>query len=301
MRITLFICFSIAIQSLYAQNNIGSIGSWREHYNHSNITQVVKGDRIYIAAKNQVIAYNESNGKIEYIGKSNGLHEIGIQKIAWDINTEQLIITYTNSAIDIIKGDQVYLINDIKTTTLYNNKQINNIKTANGLAFIETGFGIVVIDLSQYEIKETWQNKDLTQVEKKYQLSSISNNASIAFQTDSLKGIAIAPNLNKWIKLGGPQESIKGIASTNNQQMIYPFSNQRKGFASYSENGWTNYFSVQNSSIPVLDNSVSHPTESLFWLSNTNAVYSFDGSQIQLIQESPIGKIKNIAFSKNGN
>ena len=41
-----------------------------------------------------------------------------------------------------MKGGQVYLINDIKTTTLYNNKQINNIKTADGLAFIETTFGI---------------------------------------------------------------------------------------------------------------------------------------------------------------
>jgi len=119
--------------------------------------------------------------------------------------TEQLIIAYTNSVIDIVKGDQVFLINDIKTTTLYNNKQINNIKTAKGLAFIETAFGIVVIDLSQHEIKETWQNKDLAQVENKYQYSSISNTASISFQTDSLKGIAIAPNLNKWIALGGPK------------------------------------------------------------------------------------------------
>lgn len=289
------------MHSIYAQNEIGAIGSWREHYNNSNITQAVKGDRIYLAAKNQLIAYNESNGQIEYIGKSSGLHEIGIQKIAWDSKTEQLLVAYTNSAIDIVKRDQVYLINDIKTTTLYNNKQINNIKIANGLAFIETAFGIVVIDLSRHEIKETWQNKDLAQVENKYQLSNINNTASITFQTDSIKGIAIAPNLNKWIALGGPKKPTIGIASANSQQMIFPFSNQKNGFASYSENGWTNYFTLQNNFIPIIDYSVNHPSEPIFWLSNSNTIYSFDGNQIQLVQESPIGKIKNITFSKNGN
>ena len=301
MRIAFFLCFSLILNSLCAQNDIGAIGSWREHYNNSKITQAIKGDRIYLAATNQLIAYNESNGKIEFIGKSNGLHEIGIQSIAWDTKTEQLIIAYTNSVIDIVKGEQVFLINDIKTTTLYNNKQINNIKTAKGLAFIETAFGIVVIDLSQHEIKETWQNKDLAQVENKYQYSSISNTASISFQTDSLKGIAIAPNLNKWIALSGPKKSIKGIASVNSQQLIFPFSNQTKGFASYSENGWTNYFTLQNNAIPIIDYSANHPSDPVFWLANTNTIYSFDGNQLQLIQESPIGKIKNITFSKNGN
>ena len=301
MKIAFFLCFSLILHSLYAQNDIGGVGSWREHYNNSNIKQAIKGDRIYLATTNQLIAYNESNGKIEFIGKSSGLHEIGIQKIAWDTKTEQLIIAYTNSAIDIMKGGQVYLINDIKTTTLYNNKQINNIKTADGLAFIETTFGIVVIDLSQHEIKETWQNKDLTQVENKYQYSKISNTTSITFQTDSLKGIAFTNDLNKWIKIGGPKNSIKGNGSANNEQLIFPFSNLINGFANYSENGWVNYFTLQNTSIPSIDYSVNHPSDPIFWLANSKTVYSYDGNQLQLVQESPIGLIKNIAFSKNGN
>ena len=54
------------MHSIYAQNEIGAIGSWREHYNNSNITQAVRGDRIYLAAKNQLIAYNESNNNKLY-------------------------------------------------------------------------------------------------------------------------------------------------------------------------------------------------------------------------------------------
>jgi len=298
MKSPIFILFIFFAHLASAQNALDAIGTWREHYNNTEISQVIKGDRYYLASKNQVIAYDESTGQVEFIGKSNGLHEIGIRKIAWDNKYEQLIIAYNNSAIDIIKGDQVYLINDIKTTTLYNNKQIKNIKLSAGLGFIETEFGWVIIDLNQHEIKETWQNKDISVVENLYKISSIPSVINIEAKTDSLKGIAIAPNLNKWISIAGPSKPIKGITASNDQLILSPFSNYQKGFASYSDNGWTNYFSLQNNPLPIVDFSIAHPTSPIFWMANTNAVYQYDGNQIQLIQQ---GNIKNIGYSKNGN
>jgi hypothetical protein len=218
----------LVITKTNAQNAIGSIGTWREHYNNATIQQVIKGDQYYLASKNQVISYNENSGQIAYIGKSNGLHEIGIQTIAWDSQEEQLIIAYTNSAIDIVKGDQVYLINDIKTTSLFNNKQIKNIRTNKGLAFVETGFGIVIIDLVLREIKETWQNKDLAQAEILYKLTSIPFTKNIESITDSLKGIAIAPNMSKWINISGPRKPMNGYASVNENILLAPFSKNEK-------------------------------------------------------------------------
>ena len=266
MRVLLLILYCLVITKTNAQNAIGSIGTWREHYNNATIQQVIKGDQYYVASKNQVIGYNESTGQIAYIGKSSGLHEIGIQTIAWDSQEEQLIIAYTNSAIDIIKGDQVYLINDIKTTALFNNKQIKNIRTNKGLAFVETGFGIVIIDLALREIKETWQNKDLAQAELLYKLTSIPFPKNIETITDSLKGIAIAPNLSKWINIAGPRKSMNGNASVNENILFAPFSKNEKGFATYTDQGWTNYFTYQNNPIPQIEYSYAHPTENLFWI-----------------------------------
>jgi hypothetical protein len=300
MRVIILILYCLVITKTNAQNAIGSIGTWREHYNNATIQQVIKGNQYYLASKNQVIAYNESTEQIAYIGKSSGLHEIGIQTIAWDSQEEQLIIAYTNSAIDIIKGDQVYLINDIKTTALFNNKQIKNIRTNKGLAFVETGFGIVIIDLALREIKETWQNKDLAQVEMLYKLSNIPFTKNIETITDSLKGIAIAPNLSKWINITGPRKSMNGNASVNENILFAPFSKNEKGFATYTDQGWTNYFTFQNNTIPQIDFSYVHPTDNLFWMANDHNVYSYNGNQIQLIQNYPTGDIKNIAFSKNG-
>jgi ligand-binding sensor domain-containing protein len=300
MRILLFIFCSLCILKTNAQNSIGAIGTWREHYNNANIQQAIKGDQFYLASKNQIIVYNENTGKVNFLGKSDGLHEIGIKTIAWDQQNEQLIIAYTNSAIDIIKGDQIYLINDIKTTSLFNNKEIKNIRINRGLGFIETGFGIVVIDLVLHEIKETWQNKDLAQAEKIYQLSSIPYTKNIEVLKDSIKGIAIAPNLSKWINISGPRKTMNGFASTNEQIILAPFANNTNGFATYTDQVWTNYFSIQNTTIPNIEWTAANPTSNLFWLANTQSIYSFDGNQLQIVQNNPVGTIKNISFSKNG-
>ena len=300
MRIAFLILCCFSIIKTNAQNSIGAIGTWREHYNNFNIQQVIKGDQYYIASKNQLIVYNETTGKIGFLGKSDGLHEIGIQTIAWDAQNEQLIIAYTNSAIDIVKGDQVYLINGIKNTSLFNNKEIKSIRIRKGLGFVETGFGIVVIDLTLHEIKETWQNKDLTQAEKIYSLSSIPYIKNFEVIKDSIKGIAIAPDLSKWIKISGPRKTMNGIASANEQIILAPFANNTNGFATYTDQGWTNYFSIQNTTIPNIEWTAANPTSNLFWLANEQSIYSFDGNQLQLIQNNLVGSIKNISFSKNG-
>ncbi|MFM1840181.1 MAG: hypothetical protein RIR47_230, partial [Bacteroidota bacterium] len=300
MRIAFLILCCFSIIKTNAQNSIGAIGTWREHYNNFNIQQVIKGDQYYIASKNQLIVYNETTGKIGFLGKSDGLHEIGIQTIAWDEQNEQLIIAYTNSAIDIVKGDQVYLINGIKNTSLFNNKEIKSIRINKGIGFVETGFGIVVIDLTLHEIKETWQNKDLTQAEKIYSLSSIPYIKNFEVIKDSIKGIAIVPNLSKWINISGPRKTMNGIASANEQMILAPFANNTNGFATYTDQGWTNYFSIQNTTIPNIEWTASNPTSNLFWLANTQSIYSFDGNQLQLVQNNLVGSIKNISFSKNG-
>jgi hypothetical protein len=290
MRIALLISFCFLTYTSNAQNTIGAVGTWREHYNNKDIFQVIKGDHYYLAAKNQIISYNEENKQVAYLGKSNGLHEIGIQTIAWDQLNQQLIIAYTNSAIDIVQGDQVYLINDIKTTSLFNNKKIKNIRVNAGLAFVDTEFGLVIIDLKNHEIKETWQTKDLAQAETLYKLSSIPYIKSIDLLSESIKGINI----------GGPNNYLNGIASVNETQLVIPYANNNKGFATYSDQGWKNIYSLQNNTIPALEYSIVNPINHIFWLANASNVYSYDGSQIQLLQSNNMGTIKNIAFSKNG-
>ena len=114
----------LTISNCWGQNNIGAIGQWREHHNNQSVKNVVKGDKIYGASKYQLFSVDSKNN-IEYIGKSNGLNEVGIQTIKWHTLSQQLIVAYNNSSIDIIHGDQVFGINDIQLSNLYPNNKIN--------------------------------------------------------------------------------------------------------------------------------------------------------------------------------
>ncbi|MCW3088692.1 MAG: hypothetical protein JWQ78_2078 [Sediminibacterium sp.] len=138
-----------------AQNPVPPIGQWREHLNYQNTIQVVKGDQVYCATLTNVFSVDAENN-FERYSKVTGLNDIGIQCIGWDSATQQLLIAYSNSNLDVLKGSQVKNIGDIKRSTITGNKTIYNIYCKDGLAYLSTGLGIVVVNLARYEIKDTW-------------------------------------------------------------------------------------------------------------------------------------------------
>lgn len=151
--IGLFACF-LPISTV-AQNPLVPIGQWREHLGYRQALQVVKGDKIYCATNNAVFSVDNANQLTRY-SKVTGLNDLGIQTIAWDIASQQLVIAYGNSNVDILKGSIVKNIGDIKRASIAGNKTISRIFCSNGLAYLCSGLGIIVADLSKYEIRDTW-------------------------------------------------------------------------------------------------------------------------------------------------
>jgi len=136
-------CLTIYLNAA-AQNKIGPIGTWREHYNNKSVLALVKGDLLYGATPNQVFSIDTKNN-INFLGKSTGLNEIEVSAIAWDEAQAQLMIAYKNSNIDIVKGDEVISIADIYLSKIYANKKINSIQMMGPWALVSTHFGIVVV------------------------------------------------------------------------------------------------------------------------------------------------------------
>lgn len=184
----------LTITNSWGQNNMGPIGQWREHYNNHSVKQIVKGDKLYGASWQQVFSVDEKNN-ITYIGKSNGLSEEGIECIQWHALSQQLIVAYNNSSIDIINGDQIYKINDILLTNLYADNTINDIYLLDKWALVSTNFGIVVIDLDKREIKDTWFPNNNRQSTITYQVSATTDSLYVATE----QGIYTAPINNNWI------------------------------------------------------------------------------------------------------
>ncbi len=140
---------------LAAQNPVQPIGNWREHLSYQHCTQVVLGDKIYAATDAAVFSIDNKN-QISRNTKITGLTDIGVAAIAWDATAAQLIIAYSNSNLDILKGSIVTNMGDIQRSTYVGDKSILSIYCNNGLAYISSGLGIIVVDLHKYEIKDTW-------------------------------------------------------------------------------------------------------------------------------------------------
>ncbi len=206
-----------------AQSMLGAIGQWREQYNNKSVQHLIKGDKIYGATTHQLFSIDNKNN-IEWLGKSTGLNEIGIAAMAWDELEQQLVIAYNNSNIDIIKGDNIYNINDIVLSNLYPNKKINDIKILNQWAFIATNFGIVVLDLKKHEIKDTWFPNNTRQAIVTYQ-TAITKDSLYAVTEEGLYSAAIKNNwvsINSWNNLKAYQNlGIKKISSNANLVTVY--------------------------------------------------------------------------------
>ena len=188
--------FALLSQTIFAnsQNTLGPIGQWREHYNNKSIFHIVKGDKIYGASRGQVFSI-DSKKQVELFGKSTGLNEVGIAAMAWDALNQQLVMAYNNSNIDILKGDQVFNVNDIAISNLYGNKKINDIQILNQWALVSTNFGIVVVDLVKHEVKDTWFPNNNRQPTLTYQ-TTITKDSLYAITEEGLFSCSLK---NYWI------------------------------------------------------------------------------------------------------
>jgi hypothetical protein len=149
---SLLLC--LLIGCLHAPAQI-PIGTWRAHLNYQNALQVVQGDKIYCGTSSNIFSV-DADGEINTFDKTNGLSETGVSCIGWDEHTQQLVIAYKNSNVDILKGSIVQNISDIKQAVIIANKSIQQIYCKMGMAYLATGLGIIAVDLTKYEVKETW-------------------------------------------------------------------------------------------------------------------------------------------------
>lgn len=146
----------LILASIYsnAQNQRNPIGAWREQNSFDSVVNIIEGDQIYITNGAEILVVPSNTF---HIGKSTGLHNASIKKIVWNKYNQSIISIYNNSQIDIIKGDQINAINDIYNTTLYPHKNINDVFVTDfNKAMVSTDFGIVMLDLIDFTIADTW-------------------------------------------------------------------------------------------------------------------------------------------------
>ncbi len=149
---TFFLVFLLL--SGYAQI---AVGEWRDHLSYKYGTQIeYSGDRIYVLTKGSLFYLDLNTFSVDKLTKVSGMSDIGASSLRYSEATGTLIVGYTNGNIDLLSSGTLHNIPDIKHKQMAADKTIHNIFTEGDMAYICTGFGIVVVDLSKKEIRDTY-------------------------------------------------------------------------------------------------------------------------------------------------
>lgn len=149
-----FLLFVMFYPWLFAQQ---AVGSWKDHIalNKVNAIQVFD-DLVYASAENGILMVDRTSQNSTTFSKSNGLSDVGVQCFLYDRSSKCLVVAYSNSNVDLIFGDKIFNVSDIKRSEIPGDKSVNSICFYNNCAYLACGFGIVVIDLERKEVKDTY-------------------------------------------------------------------------------------------------------------------------------------------------
>lgn len=156
-RLFSIIVFLVSITSFSGMAQDLALGQWRVHLPYIKARAVAEaGDRIYCASDRGLFYYSRNDNSVEPLSKISGLSELNVSAIGFDAGTSSLLIAYANANIDLLSGNKIYNLSDIKRKNLTGDKNIYAITFRNNFAYLSCGFGIVVVDLIRREIKDTY-------------------------------------------------------------------------------------------------------------------------------------------------
>ena len=117
-KITFILLFIICFFPAISISQGTAIGSWRTHLPYNQLVDVaVVDDVVYAATQLSIFTYNKLDNSIERVDKVKGLNDIGISKIGYNSATDEILVAYENTNLDILKMDgSIVNVPDIKAT-----------------------------------------------------------------------------------------------------------------------------------------------------------------------------------------
>ncbi|MFB6341796.1 two-component regulator propeller domain-containing protein [Saccharicrinis sp. FJH62] len=132
-------------------------GTWTTHFSYDEGTSVTRAkDKIYAVGSGFLFSYGLNDNAITTYSKINGLNDVTIAKIKYYDGLDILFIGYENGNIDLLKGNKISNVQDIKLASINGSKNINNVTFKDDRAYISSDVGVVVLDLENKEVLETY-------------------------------------------------------------------------------------------------------------------------------------------------
>lgn len=289
------------ITASYAQNT--RIGAWTSHMPYQQAVQVLNtGKEIYCLTVGGVFVLNIEDSSMQVLSKQDGLSGTNIKTGAYDINSKTVIVAYENTNIDLIRGREIINIDDIFKTEITGIKSINSINCIDGIAYINCGFGVVLLDLNKVEIKDTYYLGENGSNLGIYNIAVL--NDKIYAATDSgifeadYNSVNLA-NYQNWRKhrniYNFPVNAYPAVSCVNYNNKLYAFL--KDGIYEFDGNSW------------VYSNNVFQGGLGKFTLSENKlisvfnyGVVAYDNNMqwVNFISAASSDNFKNASFDKSG-
>jgi ligand-binding sensor domain-containing protein len=184
-----------------------AIGQWRHHLpNNTVLSLTEKPGTIYAATPYGLLEYDKEFNSIKKYDKVNGLSDFGITVIRYATNHDLLLLGYQNGNLDVFRDGAFFSISDIRQSNIIGSKRINNILFDGDRAYLSCDFGIVVLELTEFVILDTWFIGPEGSMLNVYDIAKTGNALYAATEAGLLKAELDAPNLadfQYWIPVDG--------------------------------------------------------------------------------------------------
>jgi len=151
-----FLILSFLACTFFSFGQIG-MDQWRIHVpNREAIDVTTDGELVFAAFDNGLFEYDPTASETTIWTDVNGLSDVKLSALGRELTGKKVFVGYANGNIDVISNNTVTNIPAIRLAEIQGNKRINRIVNYQGDVFFATGFGVVRIDPSNYEVKESY-------------------------------------------------------------------------------------------------------------------------------------------------
>lgn len=258
-----FLLLISVLNPLCASSQTIPIGHWQSHFNYLSARQVVEaGNKVFCSSHNGLFSVNTQNNQTRILSKADGLSSTGINAMGYQPESKLLLLAYRNGTIDFVflnddsEPDEVEPWNVLSNTAgLPTDKAISHIVFRNGLAYLATGFGILVLDTKLRQVDETYRYIGLNGAQVRVNDLAFSNDSLFAVTSDgTLLGTSMQPNVNRqyfanWKTIAAPgQITSVGFFSGSLYAAI-----TGKGIFRYDQGLWKLSYPFSGSALRIAD------------------------------------------------
>jgi hypothetical protein len=133
-------------------------GDWQLHLPARHpLALASAGNRLYVADESSFYFYDKSLHTTQLLSRRDGLNDVGVAALAYDSASAQLVVAYRSGNLDVVGASgKVSNVSDLLRKTSQGAKMVYRVQVYNGLAYVSTNLGVVVLDLARREVRDTY-------------------------------------------------------------------------------------------------------------------------------------------------